>query len=64
MKTITLLTPGDAQISTSLSYLGLPYLSEASVNAARFARFSPTKISGMPVKVVGVIQYHYKQQRW
>jgi TonB family protein len=42
---------------------GPPYLSEASVAAARFARFSPTKISGMPVKVVGVIQYHYKQ-RW
>jgi hypothetical protein len=41
-----------------------PYLSEASVNAARLARFTPTKISGMPIKIAGVIQYHYVNRPW
>jgi TonB family protein len=35
------------------------YLSEASVAAALNARFSPTKLSGMPVKVNGIIQYNF-----
>ena len=37
----------------------LPYLSETSVQAAYKARFSPTKISGKPVLVTGVIQYNF-----
>lgn len=43
---------------------GQAYLSEASVNAARLARFSPTKISGMPIRVTGVIQYRYVNRPW
>ena len=38
---------------------GLPYLSEASVKAAFKSRFTPTKLSGMPVKVTGLIQYNF-----
>lgn len=38
---------------------GSPYLSEAAVGAAMKARFSPTKLSGMPVKVYGVIFYNF-----
>ena len=38
---------------------GPPYLSEASVKAALKSRFSPTTLSGTPVKVTGVIQYKY-----
>jgi len=38
---------------------GLPYLSESAVNAALKARFSPTMLSGTPVKVTGVIQYNF-----
>ena len=38
---------------------GPPYLSEASVAAALKARFTPTKLSGMPVKVKGIIQYNF-----
>lgn len=34
-------------------------LREAAVQAARRARFSPTKLSGMPVKVSGVINYKF-----
>jgi TonB family protein len=38
---------------------GLPYLTEAAMKAALKARFSPTRLSGMPVKVTGVIQYNF-----
>jgi TonB family protein len=34
-------------------------LREASVQAAQRARFSPTKLSGQPVKVSGVIHYKF-----
>lgn len=38
---------------------GPPYLSESAVKAALQARFTPTKLSGMPVKVNGLIQYNF-----
>jgi TonB family protein len=38
---------------------GPPFLSESSIKAALKARFTPTKLSGMPVKVNGVIQYKF-----
>jgi TonB family protein len=38
---------------------GPPPLSESAVRAAFQSRFSPTKISGMPVKVDGIIQYTF-----
>lgn len=38
---------------------GPPFLSEASVAAARKARFSPTMLAGQPVKVSGVIVYNF-----
>lgn len=41
---------------------GPPYLSEAAVAAARKARFSPTKLSGQPVKVKGLIQYNFTRR--
>jgi TonB family protein len=41
---------------------GPPYLSEASVAAAFKARFTPTKLSGMPVRVNGIIQYNFVHQ--
>jgi TonB family protein len=41
---------------------GMPYLSEAAVAAAWKARFTPTKLSGMPVKVKGVIQYNFTRR--
>ncbi len=34
-------------------------LREAAVEAAKHARFSPTKLSGAPVKVVGLINYNF-----
>lgn len=41
---------------------GHPLLRAASVAAARGARFSPTKLSGQPVKVTGVITYNFVAQ--
>jgi protein TonB len=41
---------------------GHPLLQAVAVNAARQARFSPTKLSGQPVKVTGVIQYNFVAQ--
>jgi Ca-activated chloride channel family protein len=38
---------------------GPPMLRPSAVNAARQARFSPTVLSGKPVKVVGVITYRF-----
>jgi TonB family protein len=41
---------------------GHPLLAKAAVEAARKARFSPTTLSGMPVKVSGVITYNFVLQ--
>jgi protein TonB len=38
---------------------GHPLLRAAAVSAARGARFSPTLLSGQPVKVSGVITYNF-----
>jgi len=38
---------------------GPPFLTEASIQAARNARFSPTLLNGQPIKVTGVIQYNF-----
>jgi protein TonB len=41
---------------------GHPLLRSVAVAAARGARFSPTKLSGQPVKVTGVITYNFVAQ--
>ena len=41
---------------------GHPLLQAVCVAAARQARFSPTKLSGQPVKVTGVITYNFVAQ--
>lgn len=41
---------------------GHPLLQAVAVGAARQARFSPTKLSGQPVKVTGVITYNFVAQ--
>jgi TonB family protein len=41
---------------------GVPYLTNVSVQAAKGARFTPTKLSGQPVKVTGVIVYNFVAQ--
>jgi TonB family protein len=41
---------------------GPPYLSESAVKAALKSRFSPTQISGVPVKTKGVLRYNFVNQ--
>ena len=41
---------------------GHPLLQQAAVQAAYAARFPPTKLSGQPVKVTGVITYNFVAQ--
>ena len=41
---------------------GHPLLAKASVEAARHARFTPTLLSGSPVKVSGIITYNFVLQ--
>jgi TonB family protein len=38
---------------------GHPLLKAAAVQAARSSKFSPTLLSGQPVKVTGVIVYNF-----
>jgi protein TonB len=38
---------------------GHPLLQAAAVAAARGAKFSPTRLSGQPVKVTGILQYNF-----
>jgi len=49
----------DGSVIAAASISGHPLLQAAALNAARNARFSPTKLNGEPVKVVGVIQYNF-----
>ena len=51
---------GDVVAAAVLS--GHPLLQAAALNAARKARFTPPKYKGEPVKIVGVIQYHFVAQ--
>jgi protein TonB len=41
---------------------GHPLLRTAAVNAARSSKFTPTMMSGQPVKVNGVINYNFVEQ--
>ena len=49
----------DGNVIAAASISGHPLLQAAAVSAARDARFTPTKVNGQPVKVVGVIQYNF-----
>ena len=39
---------------------GPPFLTEAAINSAMKARFTPTLLYGQPVKVTGVIVYNFR----
>ena len=49
----------NGKIISARATAGPTALREAAVEAAKRARFSPTKLSGAPVKVVGVINYNF-----
>jgi protein TonB len=57
---VTISESGSVISASAMS--GHPLLRAAAVAAARGARFSPTKLSGQPVKVTGVITYNFVAQ--
>jgi TonB family protein len=49
----------NGNVSSARAVSGHPLLQAGAVAAARSARFSPTRLSGQPVKVTGVITYNF-----
>lgn len=56
---ITIGENGEVESASAVS--GHPLLRAAAVEAARMAKFSPTLLSGNPVKVTGVVVYNFVQ---
>jgi periplasmic protein TonB len=57
--TVEVVLDENGKVISAQATSGPPLLREAAVLAAKRARFSPTKLSGMPVKVSGVINYKF-----
>lgn len=49
----------DGNVISAHAVSGHPLLQAVAVAAARSAKFSPTKLSGQPVKVTGVLTYNF-----
>ncbi len=49
----------DGNVVSAKAVSGHPLLQAAAVNAARQAKFAPTKLQGQPVKVNGVVVYNF-----
>src|SRR6476659_9964233 len=60
--TVQVLIDENGNVVSAHATGGHPLLQAAAVGAARSAKFSPTKLSGQPVKVTGVIQYNFVSQ--
>jgi len=56
---VQVLIDENGSVVSASAVSGHPLLRAAAVGAARGARFSPTKLSGQPVKVSGVITYNF-----
>ncbi|HEV2859839.1 MAG TPA: TonB family protein [Pyrinomonadaceae bacterium] len=57
--TVQILVDEGGRVISATAVSGHPLLQQAAVAAARQARFSPTLLSGQPVKVSGVITYNF-----
>lgn len=56
---VQVLIDESGRVVSASAVSGHPLLRAAAVQAARGARFSPTQLSGQPVKVSGVITYNF-----
>jgi Ca-activated chloride channel homolog len=61
--TVEVLLDEQGKVISARAVDGNPFLRQAAVNAARLARFSPTILSGQPVKVAGVITYRFNLEQ-
>jgi Ca-activated chloride channel family protein len=57
--TVQVVVDEQGRVVSASAVSGHPLLQQAAVSAARQARFSPTLLSGQPVKVSGVITYNF-----
>jgi TonB family protein len=57
--TVEVVLDESGKVVSATASSGPPILREAAIQAARKARFSPTKLSGQPVKVSGIINYKF-----
>jgi protein TonB len=60
--TVQIVVDESGRVISATAVSGHPLLQQAAVAAARQARFSPTLLSGQPVKVSGVITYNFVLQ--
>lgn len=60
--TVEITIDEEGNVIAARSVSGHPLLQSAAVTAARQAKFSPTKLSGQPVKVNGVLVYNFVTQ--
>ena len=56
---VQVLIDEQGKVISASAVSGHPLLQAAAVAAARGAKFSPTVLSGQPVKVSGVITYNF-----
>jgi len=59
--TVQVLIDESGNVVSATAVSGHPLLRASAVAAARGAKFSPTQLSGQPVKVSGVITYNFVQ---
>jgi protein TonB len=57
--TVKILVGEDGSVLDAEAVSGHPLLAPAAVGAARMARYSPTLVSGKPVRVAGVLTYNF-----
>jgi TonB family protein len=60
--TVNVIIDEDGNVVSARSVSGHPLLQAAAVAAARQAKFAPTKLSGQPVRVSGVLVYTFVEQ--
>jgi len=60
--TVQITIDEDGNVIAAKAVSGHPLLQAAAVRAARDARFTPTRLSGEPVQVNGVIVYNFVAQ--
>jgi len=60
--TVEITIDEEGNVISARSVSGHPLLQSAAVTAARQAKFSPTRVSGQPVKVNGVLVYAFVAQ--
>ena len=60
--TVQVLVDEEGNVTSAHAVSGHPLLQGAAIAAARASKFTPTKLSGQPVRVTGVIVYNFVAQ--